>query len=334
MFHVFSRAAAAAVLLWPALAAADPINLKLSFFTSDRSLIYQTSVKPFVDAVNAQGNGLIHIEVYFSGAISPVQSRQPQLVSDGKADLAVIVPAQSPERFYDCPALALPGLFPNTQIASRIYGDLANSGMLAGYEDFYIVGTFVSAPEAVNSRREIASMADLKGLRIRVNNMMEANTLQQFGAVPVVLPLNQTSDAVSAGTIDAATAPPSMLSEFGLGRVTTYHYMMGLGAVPTVLLMNRKKFESLPPQAQSIIRKYSGQWLSDYSAKQFDLSDRAALEALKADSRRHVIFPSGADASSIHAVYGRVIEDYAGSSDHDRDLLTRIRAELAKPSTD
>ena len=70
MFHFVSRILCAGLVLLPALAAAEPINLKLSFFTSDRSQIYQSSVKAFVDAVNAEGAGVVHIEVYFSGAIA------------------------------------------------------------------------------------------------------------------------------------------------------------------------------------------------------------------------------------------------------------------------
>lgn len=229
-------------MLSPNLAAAEAINLKLSFFTSDRSQIYQLSVKPFVDGVNADGSGLIHVEVYFSGALSGVQSQQPQLVSDGTADLAVIVPGRTAERFYDTSVLELPGLFPGARAASRIFTQLADGGGLAGYEDFFVVGAFVSGSEAINSRKDIASSADLHGLTIRVNNPIEADVLQKFGAVPALLAINQTSEALSRGTIDGATLPPSMLSEFGVGRVTTDHFMIGLGGVPTALVMSRKKF--------------------------------------------------------------------------------------------
>ena len=334
MFRRLWHAAIAAVLLWPPLARADPINLKLSFFSSDRSLVYQASVKPFVDAVNAKAGGLLHIEVYLSDAISAAQNRQPQLVSDDTADLAIIVPPQTPERFADNSVFELPGLFSDPRLASRIYEEMAGSGLLAGYEDFRVIGGFMSQPEAVNSRTAIGSLADLKGLKIRVNNLMEADTLQQFGAVPVVLPINQTSDAVSSGAIDAATSPPEMLFAFGLGRVTTYHYMIGLGAVPTALVMNRKKFESLPVQAQSIIRSYSGHWLIDYSAGKYTAADEEALSSMRADPRRHVIFPNGADETAIQAAYGRIVNDYAASGDHNRMLLAHIRGELARPPAD
>ena len=97
--------------LLPSLAAAEPIELKFSFFTSDRSVIYQTAIKPFVDAVNEEGKGLLEIKMYFSGAISAVLAQQPQLVADGTADMAIVVPALSPDRFGDSAVMELPGIY-------------------------------------------------------------------------------------------------------------------------------------------------------------------------------------------------------------------------------
>lgn len=334
MLRIIARAvAAASIVLLPSLAAADPINLKLSFFTSDRSQIYQYSVKPFVDAVNSEGAGLVHIEVYFSGAISGDLSQQPQLAADGTADLAFIIPGRTPDRFHDTSVLELPGLFRDTREASRVFTELARDGTLSGYDYFYVVEGEVSGPESIHSRKPVASIADLNGLTIRVNNPMEAEVLQRLGAVPVLLSINQTTAAVSNGTIDGATFPPAMLFEFGVGRVATYHFMIGLGGAPMALLMNRKKFDSLPPAAQSIIRKYGGEWLSDYSTKKFDELDRQVLQTLEADPRRIVVFPGAADEKTIQGVYKDVIAQWAGSSDHNRELLARVRAELAKLRT-
>ena len=92
-------------------AVADPITLKLSFFTSDQSVAYQAAVKPFVDAINHDGNSLLHIDVYLSGALGKMQNELPQLVLEGKADIAFIVPGQNPERFRDTAAIEMPGLF-------------------------------------------------------------------------------------------------------------------------------------------------------------------------------------------------------------------------------
>src|SRR5512140_1672473 len=71
----------------PSAAAAEPTTLKLSFFTSDRSIAYQTAVKPFVDAINSEGEGLLKIDVYPSGALGKVQKDLPKQVLDGTTDL-------------------------------------------------------------------------------------------------------------------------------------------------------------------------------------------------------------------------------------------------------
>ena len=55
--------------LLPCAAVAEPIKLKLSYFTSDAEVIYRSGVKPFVDSVNAAANGLLEIDVYASGSL-------------------------------------------------------------------------------------------------------------------------------------------------------------------------------------------------------------------------------------------------------------------------
>ena len=55
MFNVRARCALilfALLALLPAASAAEPIKLKLSYYTSDTEVFYRTAVKPFVDSVN------------------------------------------------------------------------------------------------------------------------------------------------------------------------------------------------------------------------------------------------------------------------------------------
>ena len=331
ILHASLRACILApLLLPPTLASAEPITLKFAFFTSDRSQIYQAELKPFVDAVNADGQGIVHIDVYFSNAISNVESAQPQIVSDGTADMAMVVLGSVGDRFHDTLSMALPGMFRTSREGSRVFEQLAQGGLLEGYEDYFVIGAWVSDPENIHSRKPVASLADLKGLTVRVNNSIEAKTLERFGAIPVLLPVNTTNDAMGKGIVDAVAIPPFMLFEFGLNRVTTYHYMIGLGGAPTALLMNRKKFESLPPAAQAIIRKYSGAWLIDRSTSQLEALDRRMVEHLKSDSRRSVVFPSPEDSRTIYDVYRSVVAEFSAASDHNRELVDRIEAEIVK----
>src|SRR5258707_10399304 len=94
-------------------AVAGPTKLKLAFYTSDRASVYDVAVKPFVEAVNAEGQGLIEIEVYFGGVLGKSQTQQPQIVLDGVADIAFVIPGMTPDRFPDNAVIEMPGLFRN-----------------------------------------------------------------------------------------------------------------------------------------------------------------------------------------------------------------------------
>ena len=330
MLKAFARFVTAGALMLPLVAQAEPIKLKLAFFSSDRSNVYQTSVKPFVDSVNRDGRGIVEIDVSFSGTITKVQTQQPQLVADGTVDIAIIVPGLSPDRFYDNTVIELPGLFRDPHEASYVFTRLIETGALKGYEDFFVIGAFVSDGEIIHSRKPIASVADLAGLKIRANNRSEAAALGQLGAIPVLLAINQTTDAITQGNIDGATLPPAMLYEFGLGRITSHHYLLQLGGAPTALVMNRAKFESLPPPAQAIIRKYSGEWLAERSAAGFDVLNSQVLAQLKSDRRRQVVGLSSSDADAAQRAFNDVIGEWASSSRHNRELLAQARAEIAK----
>lgn len=311
-------------------ARAQPIELKLSFFTSDRSIIYQCQIKPFVDAVNADGADLVRIKVYFSGAISSVQLEQPELVREGIADVANVAPGYSPQLFPDTSVLELPGLFRDEKEASLVFTRLVEAGVLEGYKDFFVAGAYVSTGESIHSRKPIASLAGLKGQKIRVNNEIEAMTLRGFGAIPLLLPLNQTMDALSKGDIDGVTIPPAMLFEFGYGRLTGHHYMLRLCGAPVTLLMNHKKLMTLPPLAQEVIRKYSGEWLAKQETACFAAKNPEVISRLNADARRSVVEPSAADLAAAQRVFASVIEKWAAQSLRHRELLALVKSEIAK----
>jgi len=330
MIKILTRCALFVFVLLPLAAKAEPIKLKLAFFTSDRSLLYRAAVKPFVDAVNAEGRGLMEIDVQFSGALGKDPAQQVQLVLDGTADIAFVVPGYTPDRFRDDAVIELPGQFLDTREATLVFSWLVAAKLLKGYEDFYVIGAYASEPESIHTRPPIASLGDLRGKKIRVNNLIEAAALEKLGISPVLIPINQTSDAIIGGKIDGATMPPAMLFEFGIGRFATYHYLLGTSVPPLALLMNRNKFDSLPKQSQDIIRKYSGEWAAARFIEAYDEADKQAMEQLRTDPRRKVIVPTAADFNTAHAAFGAVRTEWTAESPHNRDLLTTAESEIAK----
>jgi len=87
---MFGKICCAAVMLAvsAATARAEPIRLKLSFFTSDRELAYQAAIKPFIDSVNEEARDLLRIDAYTGGSLGENFRGQAELVAQGKADIA------------------------------------------------------------------------------------------------------------------------------------------------------------------------------------------------------------------------------------------------------
>ena len=138
-----------AMTLLPSFSAsAAPAELKLAFFGPEKSDTFRYGIKPFVDAVNAEGKGLIRIKVYPDGALGKAVAEQPNLVEDGVADIAWVVPGQTPYRFPDNQALEMPGLFQDVREGTLIYTRLIAAKALRGYENFFVIGAYTGAPQS------------------------------------------------------------------------------------------------------------------------------------------------------------------------------------------
>jgi TRAP-type C4-dicarboxylate transport system substrate-binding protein len=330
MTSFFVRATLLAIGLWVSAASAEPIKLKLSLVTSDRALIYLGAVKPFVDAVNAEAKGLLEIEIYFSGALEKQPTLQPQLVADGGADLAFIFPGYTPDRFYDDTVIELPGLFQDTREASLVYTRMIASGAIKGYDEYFVVAALASPVETIHARQPFGGIAGLNGMTVRTNNVTEAAVVRKFGMHPIPMPVNLVAEALSDGKIDSATAPLAMLFEFGIGRVSSYHYMLEISGVPLALVMNRKKFDSLPREAQDIIRKYSGEWPVASYLRSYEAASSQAIEQLRSNPRRKVIDPSPADRATAETAFKSVIDEWAAKAPANRKQLEIAQAEIAR----
>jgi TRAP-type C4-dicarboxylate transport system substrate-binding protein len=326
MVKLLAQCALLSFALSTGAAVAEPIALKLAFFTSNQSKIYHIAVRPFVDAVNAHG-GII-IETYPSGILGKDQAQQHQMVRDGVADIAFVVFGPTGNQFPDRSVIELPGLFNDMAEATMVCTRLIASGMMQGFSDFYVIGAFATDPESIHTRSHVATLGDLIGKRIRANNLLEARVLAKLGMYPVVLPIGKTAEAISRGTIDGAATAPLAMIDFGVGRVATHHFMLLLGPTVIAILMNRKKLESLSEGNQAVIRQYSGEWLAARIVEGYAPYNREIVEQLKSDPAREVVFPSHADIGVAAIAFKAARMEWAEISSHNRELLNAAEATL------
>jgi TRAP-type C4-dicarboxylate transport system substrate-binding protein len=314
----------------PLPATAEPVTLKLSFFASETEVNYARAIKPWVDAVNADPSRAVRIEAYPNGALGKALPAQPQLILDGVADIAFVNPSLGPGRFPDDQVFELPGLLQNLTEGVKLYEELVKANLLHGYSDYYVVGAFMNPQYMIFARRPIKSIADLKGMKVRINGAVIGQTVKELGMVPVLMPPNEVVEAMGRGTIDATITVPAAVVDFGIDRVTSHDYLLPLGAGPLAVLMNRKKFDSLPQPAQDVIAKYSIRWIDDTYVRELGKYNDELIARFKADPRRTVTAPSPGDIATLQSVYQKVNAEWVAKSPGNAELLGKVRELLAR----
>jgi TRAP-type C4-dicarboxylate transport system substrate-binding protein len=181
----------------------------------------------------------------------------------------------------------------------------------------------------VFARRPVKSLADLKGMKVRINGAVIGQTVKELGMVPVLMPPNEVVEAMGRGTIDATTTVPAAIVDFGIDRVTSHDYLLPLGAGPLAVLMNRKKFDSLPKVAQDVIAKYSIRWIDDTYVRDLGQYNDELITKFKADPKRIVTSPSQADVASLQPIYQKVTAEWVAKSPGNAELLSKARELLA-----
>ena len=116
-------------------------------------------------------------------------------------------------------------------------------------------------PGVIHTNKQVKSMADLKGLRIRTPNPSISAVLKEFGAVPVGLPPGQIYESLQKGTIDGVTIDWTGISAYKLNEVTKYHFDIPLYTVGFYFIMNQKSYDGLPAAVKSCVDKISGETL-------------------------------------------------------------------------
>jgi TRAP-type mannitol/chloroaromatic compound transport system substrate-binding protein len=121
--------------------------------------------------------------------------------------------------------------------------------------------------------REINSLEDLKGLKMRIPGL-GGEVLARAGGVPVSLPGGELFTALQSGAIDATewVGPYNDLA-FGLYKAAKYYYYPGWHEPGTTLecMVNRQALEALPEELQAIVlnagRVANQDMLAEYVAR-------------------------------------------------------------------
>jgi len=151
-------------------------------------------------------------------------------------------------------------------------------------------------------RKEIKTLADLKGLKFRVGGLA-GMVLSKLGVVPQQIAPGDLYPALEKGVIDAAEfVGPLDDEKLGLQKVAKYYYYPGWweGAAHLSLFINKKAWSALPSLYQSAVRSAAYEATAWCMAK-YDSDNPAALRRLVGTGAQLRGFPQSVTAACYKA---------------------------------
>ncbi|MFT3988694.1 TRAP transporter substrate-binding protein [Aestuariivirga sp.] len=196
------------------------------------------------------------------------------------------------------------GLNSRQQNAWMYYG-----GAIDLMNEFYATHNLVGFPAGNTGaqmggwfRNEIKSVADLQGLKFRMGGF-GGKVFSKLGVVPQQIAGGEIYQALEKGTIDAAEwVGPYDDEKLGFYKVAPNYYYPGWweGGAYLHTMINKAKWEELPPVYQSLVKTACQAVTADVQAK-YDYVNPQALKRLAAAGTKFHPFPADVMEASFKA---------------------------------
>lgn len=253
--------AAAALALAAGAATAADVTIRYSSWVPPGHWYLEKALKPYLAEIEQVTEGRVKIDILPKVVGTP--AAQFDVVRDGLADMSWIVLGYTPGRFK----LAQFGELPFNAITkpehARIYYDtyVKHFGDLNEFKGVELLGLWnITAINIATKTREVASLADMKGLKLRVASDYAAKSLELLGGVPIVKSSTEAFEMLASGAIDGSLMlgeTPQSTNSIDLMD----HYTIVPGGLATALhamIINPDTWARISEQDQAAIRAISG----------------------------------------------------------------------------
>jgi TRAP-type mannitol/chloroaromatic compound transport system substrate-binding protein len=257
----------------------------------------------FAKKVSEMSGGKFVITTHAAGELMPAFGVLDG-VSNGTVEMANTAPyyffGKDPTYALDC---AIPFGLNARQMAAWMY----EGNGLKLTREFYAKVNIVNFPMGNTGaqmggwyRKEINSVADLKGLKFRVGGF-GGKVIERLGAVPQNIPGGEIYQALEKGTIDAAEwVGPYDDLKLGFNKVAPHYYYPGWweGGPQLSLYVNQKAYDGLSGEYKAIIESAAAFGHLDMLGK-YDFRNAAALKTLVSQGTKLHPFPKDVMAASF-----------------------------------
>jgi TRAP-type transport system periplasmic protein len=258
-------------------------------------------------------------------------------VRDGLVDLSYVTASYTPARHVMPLMPELPGAGDTSVVNSIAYSRIhwKHFQKLGEYKGVKLLGVFTHGPGQMFTKKAVANINDIKGLKIRTGGGVAEAVANAIGASAFVKPAPESYELLKSGVADGVFFPLESVVSFKLDTVLEQATLFPGGMYSSAFgfFMNEDKWNKLPKQDQAIIEKLSYEHVARTNGMSWDTADQRGLDALKKSGVKIV----QADKALVAEVQKRsapIIDDWikkASAKGVDaKAILAEFRAELKK----
>ena len=240
-------AAVAAGLLASSLAYAQT-TMKISISTAQDS--HQgVAIDTFAKEVEKRTNGRYKIQTFYNGALGG-ERESIESVQLGTQALTFTSTGPVPNFVPETKILDVPFLFRDKAHARAVLDGPIGQEMLAKFDSksFKALAWGENGfRHMTNSKRDVKTPADLKGLKMRtMENPVHITAYKGFGIITTPMAFPEVFTALQQGTVDGQENPLSVIISAKFYEVQKHLTLTGHVYSPCIFLMNKDMFDKLP----------------------------------------------------------------------------------------
>jgi len=260
-------------------------------------------------------------------------------VRDGVADISYSVHGYTPGRYLLTQMSELPFLGDSAESSSvayqRIYErHLAKAGEHKGMK---VIAVFTHGPGIIfNTKRPVASLDDMQGLKFRVGGGMVNEIGKALGANVTLKPAPESYELLTSGVMDGVFFPAESIEAFKIDKVIKHKttFPGGLYNTSFAFVMNEGTWNKIPKADQDAITKLSGEYAARLFGRGWDSVDRRSNAFMQTAG----VVATQANKAFIDAVRTRtapleqkwIADAKAKGLTNAEQVLKEFRAEIAK----
>lgn len=268
--------AAALTAAFGLVAQAQEVTLRVHHFWPAQAMPPTKVLQPWCDKIAADSNNRLKCQVFPAMQLGGTPAQLIDQARDGVVDIAFTLPGYTAGRFPIMEAFELPFMIRSAEAGSKAAWEFYEKYAQKEFASVKPLMFAVHEQGYVHTRdKQIKTLADFKGLKMRAPTRQTNRLLASLGASPVGMPLPAVAEAVNKGVIDGFVLPWEVIPSVRLHEMVKFHTETpdnrpALYTSVFVLAMNLAKYNSLPADLKAVIDRHSGAVLSAAAGKTWD----------------------------------------------------------------